>query len=300
MMYVQIEKIYLAQLNMVVKPEIHHNQQALQGDWNYQLGVGHKALENNHYQVILALKAEYKQAEQVLAVLNIQQAGNLIIRDYTPQQLFHLLNIEVPCYLFVHLRQRVLSLTGHMGVKSFELPLLNFNQIGYQLLNQTKQRAALMQESKPPATSVASLEVEEETKAIVSARDGELRIMPMSLMPEVALGMTLVKMTKDTVNAGISWWKGERKEKKSAVFITREEQEAARASLAILQEQVKKLLQLNNLEEWCQNSLEDLAEKLQKAEKKEVLGKSHIEKLQADLDAIKDEYKLTDNIAHML
>ncbi|MCK5818762.1 MAG: protein-export chaperone SecB [Psychromonas sp.] len=91
-----------------------------------------KQIDDNTFEVILTLTVTAKEAEEIVFLCEIQQAGIFIVGDLTNEQKAHCLNAFCPNILYPYAREAVSSL-----VSRGTFPQLNIAPVNFDALYQT-------------------------------------------------------------------------------------------------------------------------------------------------------------------
>jgi preprotein translocase subunit SecB len=119
-----------------------------QSDWKPQtdlnLRSAHKALQNDHHEVVLTITIEAKAEEKTLFLIELQQAGLFEIRGYEGDELGAIIGSFCPNILFPYARESIANLIQKGGFPEFVLQPINFDALYMQSRQQqaTAQAAA--------------------------------------------------------------------------------------------------------------------------------------------------------------
>lgn len=92
------------------------------------LGVKHKKLDNDHWEVSLAVTATITdtKTEKTLFILEIEHAGAFLLKNIPEQHIDAVLAVECPTFLFPFTRQMVSQMSVDGGFIPFLMEPVNF------------------------------------------------------------------------------------------------------------------------------------------------------------------------------
>lgn len=107
------------------------------------LGVGVRRVEGDTYEVVLKLTVTMRDGDRTLYLVELEQAGQFLVRGLEAQALGQVLNIHCPTVLFPYAREAVDSVLTRGGFPPLLLPPVNFETLYRQALEQrTRQQDA--------------------------------------------------------------------------------------------------------------------------------------------------------------
>jgi len=137
----RLQKMYLKDLSFE-NPHAPEIYLAKHGDpkVDINLGVKHKKLENDHWEVSLAITAKFSGSteDKTIFIVEIEHAGVFLLRNIPEQHLAPVLAVECPALLFPFTRQIVSQVTLDGGFQPFLMEPVNFVAL-YE--NSKKQQA---------------------------------------------------------------------------------------------------------------------------------------------------------------
>ncbi len=138
----RLQKMYLKDLSFE-NPQAPEVYLAKHGDpkVDINLGVKHKKLENDHWEVLLAITAKFTAGdadEKTIFIVEIEHAGVFLLRNIPEQHLAPVLAVECPALLFPFTRQIISQVTLDGGFQPFLMEPVNFMAL-YE--NSKKQQA---------------------------------------------------------------------------------------------------------------------------------------------------------------
>ncbi|HRG49845.1 MAG: protein-export chaperone SecB [Cellvibrionales bacterium] len=116
----------VALFNKQIKPSIEQ-----------ELSTAVTTVAEDHYEVVLTVTVTAKEAEQVLFLVEVQQAGIFGARGFSEEQLRKVTTVNCPTILFPYARQLIDSLLQQASLPPLLLPPVNFDV----LLQQSAQDA---------------------------------------------------------------------------------------------------------------------------------------------------------------
>ncbi len=140
-----IQRIYLKDLSYEAPgtPQIFTHQVTPQ--IGMQIEAKAAPLQDDSYEVILAVTITAKHNDKTAFLVEVQQAGIFAIRGYDEQQLGALLNSYCPNILFPFVREVVSDLTTKGGFPPLLLAPINFDAV----YAQRQQKAAAVPSGTP-------------------------------------------------------------------------------------------------------------------------------------------------------
>ena len=100
------------------------------------LGVGVRRVEGDTYEVVLKLTVTMRDGDRTLYLVELEQAGQFLVRGLEEQALGQVLNIHCPTVLFPYARETVDSVLTRGGFPPLLLPPVNFEALYRQALEQ--------------------------------------------------------------------------------------------------------------------------------------------------------------------
>lgn len=109
---------------------------ASQARVDQDLGVGVRRVEGDNYEVVLKLTVTMRDGDRTLYLVELEQAGQFLVRGLEEQALGQVLNIHCPTVLFPYARETVDSVLTRGGFPPLLLPPVNFEALYRQALEQ--------------------------------------------------------------------------------------------------------------------------------------------------------------------
>jgi len=121
-----IAKIYLKDLSFESPAAPAVFQKPWKPAVNIQVTVNHRQINEKIYEVTLLLNIEAKSEDQIVAIVEVEQAGLFEVIDASQQQLDHILKVFCPTTLFPYARQAIDATLNGGGFPSMMLSPINF------------------------------------------------------------------------------------------------------------------------------------------------------------------------------
>ena len=86
----------------------------------------HRLVQENEYEVVLTIKVTVTSADKTVLVLELQQAGSFVLKNFTVEQVEHLLESYCPSVLLPYARQALSSQIIQAGFPPLFLPPVDF------------------------------------------------------------------------------------------------------------------------------------------------------------------------------
>lgn len=136
-----IEKIYLRDLSFESPQSPQIFAQPFQSSMDLQVKVDPQQVGEEHWQVALRLTVTVRIEETVAFLVEVEQAGLFVIRDFPEADMAHLLNSYCPTILFPYAREVVANVSLKGGFPPLELQPLNFDALFAQQLQAASEQA---------------------------------------------------------------------------------------------------------------------------------------------------------------
>jgi preprotein translocase subunit SecB len=117
---------------------------------NLNLSTRAAAIGQDMHEIVVQVNLEAKAGDQVVWLLELQQAGAFLIRNLSAADLAQVVSIVAPNYLMSFARATVSELVVKGGFPPFLLPLVTFEALHARAQQQAAQQAA----AAPAASSV--------------------------------------------------------------------------------------------------------------------------------------------------
>jgi len=111
------------------------------------IGTKANAIGQDTHEVILQVNLEAKAGEQIVWLLELQQAGAFLIRNLSANDVSQVLSVMAPNYLMAYARATISDLVTKGGFPPFLLPLVTFE--GLQAARAAQQQATAADQTPP-------------------------------------------------------------------------------------------------------------------------------------------------------
>lgn len=147
-----MQRVYLKDLSF----ETPQGVEAFKKQWkpavNQDMGTKTKKIDEGLYEVTLQLTITVKDEEEVLYLVEVQQAGLFAIQGLEGQQLAQVLNTACPNMLFPYAREAIDNVVTKGTFPALMLPAVNFDALFAQALQQAKAQAEQQGEAETETT----------------------------------------------------------------------------------------------------------------------------------------------------
>ncbi|HPQ95980.1 MAG: protein-export chaperone SecB [Thiothrix sp.] len=146
-----IQRIYLKDVSFEApnSPEVFTREWAPETDLDLNTAVN--VLQNNNYEVELALTITVKSKDKTAFLVEVKQAGVFFITGYAQEQLNHLLAAYCPNTLFPYAREVIAGLVSKGSFPEMHLSPINFDSLYAKRLQEAAQQAP--EQAPPQATA---------------------------------------------------------------------------------------------------------------------------------------------------
>ncbi len=145
-----IQRIYIKDVSF----EAPHSPAVFTEEWkpdtDLDLNTAVNVLQNNNYEVELALTITVKSQEKVAFLVEVKQAGVFMIQGYSQDQLNHLLAAYCPNTLFPYAREVIAGLVSKGSFPEMHLSPINFDSLYAKRLQEQQGAAAAAGENATP------------------------------------------------------------------------------------------------------------------------------------------------------
>jgi preprotein translocase subunit SecB len=108
----------------VIKPM--HKLAKWQPDAKISRECSHKLVDENEYEVVLKVKVDVTSDNTQALIVEIQQAGSFLLKNFTEKQIEHLLESYCPSILLPYARQALSAQVIQAGFPPLFLPPVDF------------------------------------------------------------------------------------------------------------------------------------------------------------------------------
>ncbi len=145
-----IQRIYIKDISLEspVSPQVF--RQEWKPEIDLQINVDSSKLEGDFYQVILKITVTAKNSEKIALLIEVQQAGIFLLKDFEQEQLSHMLGSFCPNLIFPYAREYISETAIRAGFPPLYLAPINFDAI---YTEQQRQKRAGSDAANQPAQS---------------------------------------------------------------------------------------------------------------------------------------------------
>lgn len=122
-----INQIYIKDLSFEALMPLHGLDTEWQPNVAADLNVSHKALDNDYYEVIVAMKVTTTVKDKTVFIVEIQQAGIFKLAGFGENEMGQLVNSFCPNILFPYLRETVSNCVVKGGYPALHLSPVDFD-----------------------------------------------------------------------------------------------------------------------------------------------------------------------------
>lgn len=120
--------------------------QALARQWkpqiNQDINIEVNKLAEHQYEVVLKITVSVKEKEQIVCLVEVQQAGIFVTTALSPEKISRVLNTACPAVLFPYARELIDNLVVRGTFPPLMLPPVNFEQVYADAMAQQRQAEA--------------------------------------------------------------------------------------------------------------------------------------------------------------
>lgn len=136
-----IQRIYIKDVSFEAPNSPTVFTQEWNPDTNLDLNTHVNTLNNNNYEVELAITITVKSNAQTAFLVEVKQAGVFFIQGYTPEQLNHLLAAYCPNILFPYAREVIAGMVSKGSFPELHLSPINFDALYARRLQEEQAKA---------------------------------------------------------------------------------------------------------------------------------------------------------------
>lgn len=123
---VAIQQMVTAKASFDTDELFYHFREEWKPETKFECKCNHRALTDDDYQVVLALKIETKVGEKVIYTVNVEQTGIFKIKGIEGETLEQVLDIFCPNTLLPYAREAIANLVLKSGFPPFHLGPIDF------------------------------------------------------------------------------------------------------------------------------------------------------------------------------
>jgi preprotein translocase subunit SecB len=136
-----LQGIYTKDVSFEAPQHPQVQQQQWQPEVNLELNTKNIVLEQDLYEVVLALTVTVKNKDKVAFLVELHQAGTFLIKGVEDKALKHTLGSYCPNILFPYARQTISDLVVRGGFPQLLLAPVNFDALYSETLKRQQQQA---------------------------------------------------------------------------------------------------------------------------------------------------------------
>lgn len=136
-----LQRIYTKDISFESPGAPNIFQEQWQPKVSMDLNSSHTRLTENQYEVVVSMTITTKLEEKVAYIVEVQQAGVVMIKNIEGAQLGHMLGAYCPNLLFPYARETIDSLVTRGSFPALMLAPVNFDVIYQQALQRKQQEA---------------------------------------------------------------------------------------------------------------------------------------------------------------
>jgi preprotein translocase subunit SecB len=144
-------RVYLRDLSFESPLGPEAFKQAGQPQINQDLNTIVNKLDDDQFEVILKITVSATIEDKTIFLVEVQQAGQFLVRQIDPQQMAQLFNTTCPQILFPYAREVVDSCVVKGGFPALALPPINFDVLFMRAVQQAQQAQAAQVEKEGAA-----------------------------------------------------------------------------------------------------------------------------------------------------
>ena len=141
-----LERIYVKDMSLEVPGAAVFTK-----EWNPELDINLSSnaekLDDDHYQVVLTVSVNAKNAEEAAFIAEVHQAGIFLLKDIPEDQIGQILGAYCPNVLFPYAREVIASLVSKGSFPELHLSPINFDALYARRLQE--EQAKLQAEGVP-------------------------------------------------------------------------------------------------------------------------------------------------------
>jgi preprotein translocase subunit SecB len=137
----EIQRLYIKDLSFESPNAPALFQTEWQPEVNIDLNVGHQALEDGNYEVVLTVTVTTKGGEKTAFLAEVKQAGIFTIAGFPKEQLDHMLGAFCPNILYPYAREAISDVVTRGSFPQLLLSPINFDALYQQ--QQSKEGATV-------------------------------------------------------------------------------------------------------------------------------------------------------------
>jgi len=125
-----LEKIYIKDLSFEVPnaPSIYNDEQT-ESKIDMNLKNSHEVVNDDLYEIVLTISLHAKDGDRTIFVMEVEQAGQFVIRGFSELEIRQLVSTTCPSALFPYAREAISNMIGRGGFPAILLQPINFEAL---------------------------------------------------------------------------------------------------------------------------------------------------------------------------
>ena len=125
-----MEKIYIKDLSFEVPnaPSIYNDEQS-ENKIDMNLKNAHEVVSDDLYEITLTISLHAKDGDRTIFVMEVEQAGQFLIRGFSETEVRQLVSTTCPSTLFPYAREAISNMIGRGGFPAILLQPINFDAL---------------------------------------------------------------------------------------------------------------------------------------------------------------------------
>ena len=143
-----IKRVYVKDVSFEVPLGVEAFTRQWQPRVNQDIATEVHKLTDDQYEVVLKITISVQEEDQVVCLVEVQQAGIFLVESADPGRLAKILNTECPAILFPYARELIDNLAVRGTFPALMLPPVNFEAIFEQALVEQGENPGGSQQSQ--------------------------------------------------------------------------------------------------------------------------------------------------------
>lgn len=137
-----IQRIYIKDLSVECPSSPQIFRQEWKPDIDLQINVDTEKLEDDYFQVIIKITAVAKNKDKIALLIEVQQAGIFIMKNFSEEQRKQMLGAFCPNILFPYAREIISETASRAGFPPLYLAPVNFDAVFAEQMRRQQSAAA--------------------------------------------------------------------------------------------------------------------------------------------------------------
>lgn len=135
-----LQRIYLKDLSFETPMGIEVFQREVKPQIGQEISTAVNQVDENNFEVVLTLTITVKDADQVVYLVEVQQAGIFLVKGLDKEHMVQVVNVLCPATLFPYAREVVDNVVTKGSFPSLMLPPVNFDAMYEQAVEEAKKQ----------------------------------------------------------------------------------------------------------------------------------------------------------------